>query len=565
MHDACIHIYIYNVQYRIHVYTITCALGPSAWNAQVGASTYIRKYSYLYIYIYVYVIKISYSVVVYSRPMVLKWMTKFSSMPEVYQAKCVFWDPITSQQFSDTVNFMLPFEVLGNIAGAIGPETMTEFQANQTDLKATLTEWCNRMGAPLNKTVPVGLWADSAPYNTRDSIYLFLFHFLTGPFRSRFWFCCIPKRVVCACGCSGRHTFQGAWDVLVWCFEALLTGVMPSVRHDGIPFAESKFKGDQERAARARTQEKFPLRAGVIRKRGDWDWLKQGLGLQGWRDGKRVCWKCDCTKDCMRDFGPRAQWKESFFSHTSFLTDMYMTNRFVMPLLRLPGFMIDYVLPDLMHCGDLGVILYALGNTAWELFKKMGGVYHRPDGVLGNLMAMIDCTRKLHHIPKPFNKLTIGMVRPQSKKPKLKVKAAEARYALKVFRHMLPKFFPAESPREKLREDMIEALAMAYDVMDPEYWDDESSPLELSRWGHRHLSLYHDLSHDALINLCIYGTFWNIYPKHHLCCHIFGESQTNPRDEWNYEDESEIGKCSQAAELLHPKTLHRSLIERHRV
>ena len=97
----------------------------------------------------------------------------------------------------------------------------------------------------------LGLWGDSAPYNTRDSLFLCLWNVLSGLHHLRYWFTAFPKRVMCACGCKGRHTMATVWSVLHMCLMALLTGKSPGHRHDGTAFADSNFANDKARAKRA--------------------------------------------------------------------------------------------------------------------------------------------------------------------------------------------------------------------------------------------------------------------------------------------------------------------------
>ena len=57
---------------------------------------------------------------------------------------------------------------------------------------------------------------------------------------------------------------------------------------------------------------------------------------------------------------------------------------------------------------------------------------------------------------------------------------------------------------------------------------------------------------------------WNLYPKHHLFIHIVESAVTNPRDEWNYGDESEIGAAVELAGNTSSKHLCKALIGHYR-
>ena len=97
--------------------------------------------------------------------------------------------------------------------------------------------------------VATSIWGDSACYWTRDSVYLMLFSVLSGKYHKRYWVTSVSKRTVCQCGtCYGRHTFEPIWEVIGWMLQTLLRGTYPFKRHDGVPFSESKYPGDKERA-----------------------------------------------------------------------------------------------------------------------------------------------------------------------------------------------------------------------------------------------------------------------------------------------------------------------------
>ena len=169
-----------------------------------------------------------------------------------------------------------------------------------------------------------------------------------------YWICALPKKVLCQCGCKGQCTYQTIWDVLTWQFEHLRLGIFPKTRHDGTPFEQSPYAKDAGRSMNAGQQLGFF--AALIRCRGDWAWFKQCLGLQGWREGGRICWKCKCQHTSLGDFSMLADWKQTIFNVRESIVDMFLRSAFVIPLLRFPGFLMVYVAPDLMHVGDLGIL-----------------------------------------------------------------------------------------------------------------------------------------------------------------------------------------------------------------
>ena len=176
--------------------------------------------------------------------------------------------------------FSLPWEIIETDARPISDWSHIEPDA---PLYSTRQTWANGRDLRLSveeveNTVVWGIWGDTAPFLTRDSLYLLTYSAVSGNTHKRHRFCGWAKRMTCDCGCRGRHTFEVVWAVLAWAFQVMLSGFHPTVRHDGVPFAESGFKGDRDRARR-----QGPLRARgcCLQKRGDWAWLKQCLFLTG--------------------------------------------------------------------------------------------------------------------------------------------------------------------------------------------------------------------------------------------------------------------------------------------
>ena len=115
----------------------------------------------------------------------------------------------------------------------------------------------------------------------------------------RLWVASYTKRVECQCGCRGRHTLERVFEVVAWSLGCLLSGEHPSVRDDGVPFKDSKCRGDRRRARRAK--ERLKAKGGVVRMTGDWQFLNASLGFVGWfgETIKRLC--CPLCRANMTD------------------------------------------------------------------------------------------------------------------------------------------------------------------------------------------------------------------------------------------------------------------------
>ena len=90
--------------------------------------------------------------------------------------------------------------------------------------------------AALSRFLPISPLGDSAEYNNNASLHLLLFTVLSGLCRRRFWICGLNKRLLCKCGCYGRHTYDDIWDVIAWMFRVLLAQRHPSRDHTGKAF-----------------------------------------------------------------------------------------------------------------------------------------------------------------------------------------------------------------------------------------------------------------------------------------------------------------------------------------
>ena len=132
-------------------------------------------------------------------------------------------------------------------------------------------------------------------------------------------------RLICQCGCGGRHTLDNVWDVISWSLHISMTGILPLFRYDGRKFADSSLMGSQKRARKLKKQKNLRVRGGCIQKRADWSWMKNLVGMCGWRDGphKRCCMKClaNLTTIPMTDFSEMALWRQTLLTHAAFIAD----------------------------------------------------------------------------------------------------------------------------------------------------------------------------------------------------------------------------------------------------
>ena len=173
--------------------------------------------------------------------------------------------------------------------------------------------------------------------------------------------------------------------------------------------------------------------------------------------------------------------------------------------------------------------------------------YHRLNGIKLNILQAIG-------VEQPVWSLTVTMLRRSATaKPRMRVKAAEARHLLPVMMQILRHWCPLDSEHDRLRLECCEALSACYACLDA--WE---SGEVMGRRGRQFCLLFNELRRSARGD-----PYWRQLPKFHLFIHLC-ESGVNPRTSWNYWDESEIGRAAQVAATCHPGHLSRAVIAKYR-
>ena len=464
------------------------------------------------------------------------------------------WDTMGDCQIIEKVRILPPHEVIDSLIGTCD-QRLHEYSCLDTSakqhLRGDLEDWATRVGTDLADHVwlMLALWGDSAPMSRNTSLFLLTFRILSGVHAQRYWVAAITKKI-CNCGCAGRCTFDRLWEVVAWSCRVMISGVWPTHDHAGRLLVGW-------RADLARTGTPFAWRAAVVAKCGDWAWHKQVLGMRGWADSLN-CWLCQAELG-NKEFGLGASWRQTSVSMSAFNAQLLMDDTWVSSIFTIPGFSLAYVKPDFMHCICLGILGYLEGNVMWELFRQVGGSYSNPRAACATLMNIIKVYSKKLGLEVPFGALTVRMIKATpSKKPRMRLKAGEARYFLPVLTAMLTDAFPVVSPVEQLRLDCCRAMCRMYAVL--RRWSPDESPGDLERYCRQHLLLYrtlHDMQPEGSLQ-------WWIYPKHHMSMHVC-MTRVNPADLWNYMDEDEIGRAAALAKHSNEAHLHTALIERYRL
>ena len=83
---------------------------------------------------------------------------------------------------------------------------------------------------------------------------------------------------------------------------------------------------------------KIKIRGGVVESRGDWQYYKQALGLQGWQNmpGARVCFKCYANSSTLpfTENGMDARWRSTLLTHNGFTMEALTNNLYISAIMN---------------------------------------------------------------------------------------------------------------------------------------------------------------------------------------------------------------------------------------
>ena len=208
-------------------------------------------------------------------------------LPRPYYIKIPLWDRDAAKQIMGEVAVLNPHEILHSWIPAGSEMEFLQSDAEQQPFMDDVALVGKRLGLKdVSDILPIGIWGDSAPVGARNSVYVLLLTILSGGCRRRIRLCGLNRYNICACGCRGRHTFDGIFSWLGWSFSMLLSGFFPTIG----------FMGETLTGWRAKLSKKaMRIRGLCVRKFGDWQWHAQAAGLQNWSGSgalKRCCWLC---------------------------------------------------------------------------------------------------------------------------------------------------------------------------------------------------------------------------------------------------------------------------------
>jgi hypothetical protein len=396
--------------------------------------------------------------------------------------------------------------------------------------------------------VPCGFHGDAAPTSKTQGLMSFSWNSLVvdGSTKdTRNLFTTFNKRALT------DSLLQQLLKRFVWAFEALAKGRMPDLDWRGNPHSE---------AGRTLCG---GWRFAIIQIRGDCEFFSEALYLERWSDAN-CCFLCDATLAdgpcCYTRAGPAAGWRGTLRSHPRYLRLLRRSGRPVAELLRLSTLRLEGIAIDVLHTMDLGVSSHVIANIFVETMSRGhygGNQSLQACGLAAALKAWYQTHRDAYKIQ---GELSYSRIKSSSDWPKLKCKAAATRHLSKFALH-LARVYHDGTAHDAKKVGVAELLCRFYDILsEGDRFLSNAQKDELSRLGALFLTLYGDLSKEAVTN----GVrAWKLTPKFHAMIHICEQQAfLNPRFSWTYRDEDFQRLLKQIAVQCHPSTVPHTVLYR---
>ena len=206
----------------------------------------------------------------------------------------------------------------------------------------------------------------------------------------------VSSDYLCKCGCGGKHSLEGLYQVILWSLRFGALGKSPSRRHDLSPFGPE----DEDRSHLVGQQLSRKLL--LLWLKGDWDALANYFGLPHW-GAKRCCWLCSATKAGFRSMELGAL-EEAALSSREFFAWAKETGKLPVSLFSSPGVGTWSVPIDWMHTVDLGVAQDVIGGLMYCLLEVLPGSVLSRGGALVKHMSVWGCLMRSRFIMRegPF-------------------------------------------------------------------------------------------------------------------------------------------------------------------
>jgi hypothetical protein len=266
---------------------------------------------------------------------------------------------------------------------------------------------------------PFGIHADGAPTTKQDGLFTISTFSLLSKGSTR-----QTKRVFTVINKSAldKPNLDFLFSYLVWAFNALCAGVMPSTNWCGL---------DYKQAGRPLASGR---RAALMQVRGDWEFYVSALGLPSWQNATNCCWLCEASEMNWAYAGTDASWRGTIRSHESFLEKAAALGEDTCVLFRIHTLRVEGVMIDTLHAVDQGVASHVIANIFIECMKHFGtNQALMTEGLQKALKKWYSENRGVYKIQ---GKLLYSRIRSSKDWPKLKCKAAATRHLARFAMHL---------------------------------------------------------------------------------------------------------------------------------
>lgn len=457
-------------------------------------------------------------------------LMKHNMWPASYQANCRVWNPKLHREEVQSVNFLLPHEIIGAIAKVSQKETL--LQTGDMDPRSLLhLRRCEEHAG--ERLLAVGLWGDGAPCNwdRTESIEIFTINLpgLSGRHRN--------IRVL-LCGLSKKHfvttsTYNDLLAIISWSFQCLAAGVHPATRHDNTPWGP----GDVSRKRHA--GQAIGVRGALVEVRGDWKFMKECFGFPGWTNIAGICWQCSCTPATLRDVTGDAAWRHERLGHWDVIQKILNNNVEISPIFTIPWIDTSIFRPDWLHAVDQGVAADFLGNFLYYLVKNRKVPGNTEAARCTTLWSWVLQYYDEHNVQDRLQNLTMSMLcKSRARSPKLRSSAAQCRALVPfaVALAMRPGVLNEAYDVEIAMRAAAQHLHQCYEALSSRsvFWEDV-----LRTSSRRFAAQYVALEEDAGIG----EGPWKVKPKMHMFLELCSDG-SRPSLFWTYRDEDFGGSCA---------------------
>ena len=469
-----------------------------------------------------------------------KLMRKLS-WPSLYYAPIRLWDPRAQREVIQHLPFLLPHEILHVLAEHNTKEALLQQTAMSAGTKERLLKAQAELG--IADLCALGIWGDGVPANwDRTESYEVLALSLPGIHNFR-----VPLTVVSKKFWVTRKTSDDMFAVLSWSLSCSITGYFPLQRHD-----DSKWmRSDSWR--RSRQGRQLEARGVVAEIRADWVWLASCFRMPPHNAKANNCYKCHCKGDECRDSSLNAPWRGSAWSHWDMMASWLQRGVGVCPLWSAPTVSIDCIIIDWLHCSDLGVGCFFLGNLLWACMPKVAAAgASRSTQCSAMYLVMKEFYSRQSPRVTEYDTLVPTMLKQPKQGPKLRGRGSEVRGLIGFGLEISERYLSSQDPVESTIKHAARMLSCIYNHLSRGSFD---APL-LGVQARQFLGLYAALSGahpDSLL--------WRIRAKMHIWLHLC-ESGDNPADTWCYRDEDFGGAIAGLARRRGGKNAPRASAER---